>query len=148
VSGFRTNLLTGLAVLLSNAGIGSWNESGVYTSDQTGIVIGTVPQSPDRIITLTSYGASGDSPALSDSILGVQVRCRWDGEDPRPVDDLADSIYDFLHGRTHYLLSTGVAVVQSLCQSGPTSIGQDSDLRWSNVTNYYVIAHRPSTYRQ
>ena len=146
MSGFSTDLLTGLAVHLAAGGLGAtWNTSGAYTALQTGIVLGNVPQSPDRIITLTGYGV-GDSPNLSDSVLGVQVRCRWGGSDPRPVDDLADSIFNLLHGKTALTLTTGVTVVQCLRQSA-TTLGQDGNSRWSNASNYYLTVHRPSTHR-
>ena len=146
MAGFSTDLLTGLAVHLAAGSIGAaWNTSGAYTVLQTGIVLGNVPQSPDRIITLAAYGVS-DSPALSDSVLGVQVRCRWGGQDPRPVDDLADSIFNLLHGKTALALTTGVTVVQCLRQSA-TTLGQDENGRWSNASNYYITVHRPSTHR-
>jgi len=146
VSGFSTNLLTGLAVYLAAAGIGAtWNASGAYGVLDTGIVLGTLPQTPDRVICLTAYGVS-DSPSLSDSVLGVQVRCRWGGADPRPVDDLNDSIFSILHGKTAFTLSTGVVVVQALRQS-TASLGQDEGRRWSMTANYYLTVHRPSTYR-
>ena len=145
MSGFQTDLLTGLAVYLQMNSIGTWNTSGAYTSAQTGIVLGNIPQSPDRIITLTAYDVS-DSPNLSDSVIGVQVRCRWAGADPRPVDDLADLIFNLLHGANHLTLSTAVVIVQCLRQSA-TTLGQDANGRWSNVANYYMTVHRPSTNR-
>ena len=123
----------------------SWNTSGAYTALQTGIVLGNVPQSPDRIITLTSYGVS-DSPNLSDSLLGVQVRTRAEGADKRKVDDLDAAIFNLLHGKTALTLTTGVTVVQCLRQSA-TTLGQDANSRWSNASNYYLTVHRPSTYR-
>ena len=146
MSEFRTNLLTGLAVALDAEALATWRATGVYQTTETGIVLGVVPQAPDRIVTLTAYGVS-DEPALSDSVIGVQVRCRWGGQDPRPVDDLADQIYDFLHGRMAWDLSTGVNVVQCLLHSGPISLGQDENRRWSTSSNYYLTVHRPSTYR-
>ena len=146
MSGFSTLLLVGLATDLHNAGIGTWSTSGVYTVAQTGIVLGTVPQGPDRIITLTAYGVS-DSPALSDSVIGVQVRCRWGGGDPRLVQDLDDLIFSLLHGKTNWTLTGGVYVVECRRNSGPMSLGQDSNLRWSLSSNYYVTVHRPSTNR-
>jgi hypothetical protein len=145
VSGFSTDLLTGLAVYLAANSVGTWNTSGAYTVLETGIVLGNVPQTPDRIVTLTSYGVS-DSPALSDSVLGVQVRTRWGGADPRPCDDLDDLIFNLLHGKTGLVLSTGVTIVQSLRHSAST-LGQDGNSRWSNVSNYYLSVHRPSTNR-
>ena len=145
-AGFQTNLLTGLAVYLAAGSIeATWNTSGAYTALQTGIVLGNVPQSPDRIITLTSYGIS-DDPSLSDSVLGVQVRTRTEGADKRKVDDLEAAIFNLLHGKTALTLSTGVKIVQCLRQSA-TTLGQDANSRWSNVSNYYVSVHRPSTHR-
>lgn len=148
MSGFQTDLLTGLAAYLQTAGIGTWNTSGLYTATQTGIVLGTVPQTPDRIVTLTAYTVDDDA-SLSDSVVGVQVRCRWGGSDPRPVDDLADSIFALLHGNTAFTLGSGataVTVVQCLRSSG-VSLGQDANNRWSSVANYYLTVHRPSTNR-
>ena len=146
MSGFQTDLLTGLAVYLAEniAGV-TWSPNGTYGVAATGIVLGNIPQTPDRCITLTAYGVS-DSPALSDSVIGVQVRCRWDLADPRPVDDLADSIFDLLHGNTALALSTGVTIVQCLRNSA-TSLGQDANGRWSQVANYYATCHRPSANR-
>jgi hypothetical protein len=145
VSGFTTTLLTGLAADLATASIGTWNTSGVYTVTQTGIVLGTVPQGPDRIITLTAYGVS-DSPNLSDSVIGVQVRCRWGGQDPRLAEDLSDLIYNRWHGMMGVTLTGGVRVVQCIRQSA-VSLGQDSNMRWMNSSNYYLDVLRPSTNR-
>jgi hypothetical protein len=147
-TGFNTNLLTGIAVAFNAASIGTWNTTGIYTAAQTGIVLGNIPQAPDRIIALMTYAVS-DSPNLSDSVIGVQIRCRWAGADPRPVDDLADLIFNLLHGKTALALGTGataVTVVQCLRQSAAT-LGQDSNGRWSNVSNYYMDVWRPSTNR-
>lgn len=145
MAGFQTDLLEGVAQHLAGLGIATWDPAGVYTSAQTGIVLATVPASPDRIITLSGYGIA-DSPNLSDSLAGLQVRTRWDGGDPRPVDDLADRIFDELHGLTGLLLPTGVQLVLCLRTSW-TSMGQDANRRWSRSDNYSVTAHRPSPHR-
>jgi len=145
VSGSTVNLLTGLAQDLATAGIGTWKTSGVYTITQTGIILGNIPQGPDRIITLTAYSVS-DSPSLSDSTIGVQVRCRWGGQDPRPVNDLSDLIYQRWHGMTAVTLTGGVYVVQSLLNSA-VGLGQDENARWANASNYYMSVHLPSTNR-
>lgn len=147
MSGFQANLATGLAVYLAAAGIGAtWDPAAAYTDAQTGIVLGTIPTTPDRIITLSVYGVE-DDPDLSDSVLGVQVRCRWAGEDVRLVDDLADSIYMLLHGKTDWALAAGVYIVLCHRNSGPASLGQDANNRWSNTQNFYCTVHRPSTNR-
>ena len=147
MSGFQTDLLTGLASYLSLAGVGiTWSPLGAYRPLQTGVVLGNVPQTPDRIITLTAYGIS-DSPNLSTSVIGVQVRCRWEGEDKRPSDDLTDAIFNLLHGMTNTTLQTGVQIVQCLRISGPASLGQDDNRRWANSSNYAVTVSRPSANR-
>jgi hypothetical protein len=143
--GYQTDLLAGLAQRLAAAGVGTWSPTGSYTAEQTGIVIGTVPGSPDRIITLTGYGVD-DSPSLSDSVMGVQVITRTGGSDPRPTDDLADQVFDQLHGLTGVHLPSGIRLVQCLRQSH-TPLGQDGNRRWSRSDNYYLSAHRPSPHR-
>jgi hypothetical protein len=145
VSDFTTNLLTGLAVYLAAHSIGTWSPTGAYTVLQTGIILGNIPQSPDRIVALAAYPVS-DSPSLSDSVIGVQIKCRWGGADPRPVDDLADSIFSLLHGSQQIALSTGVTIVQCRRNSG-APLGMDVNERWSNVANYYVTVLRPSANR-
>lgn len=146
MSGFQTNLLVGIAVHMQTNSLGTWSTSGKYTLAQTGIVLGVIPQFPDSIITLSAYGVE-DDPALSDSVLGVQVRCRWTGQDPRLVDDLADSIFMLYHGKMGLVLTTGITIVQCRRQSGIVSLGQDANGRWSNVQNFYCSVHRPSTNR-
>ena len=146
MSGFTTDFLEGLAVYLAAGGLGAtYNTSGVYTVLQTGIKLGDLPQEPDRLIALTAYGVS-DSPTLSDSVVGAQVVCRWSGEDPRPVDDLADAIFNLVHGMRNVTLPTGVVVVQCY-RNSQSSLGQDVNHRWMNVANYYATVHRPSANR-
>jgi hypothetical protein len=146
-AGFESNLLTGLAVYLAAGSIeATWNTGGSYTALQTGLVLGNIPQAPDRIITLTVYD-SDDDPSLSDSVLRVQVRCRGEGQDKRTVDDLDAAIFNLIDAKTAWTLSTGVYVVQCQRISGPSPLGQDGNNRWSVSSNYAVTVHRPSTHR-
>ena len=142
--GFQTDLLTGLAADLHSGSCGTWRASGVYTVAETAIIFGNIPQYPDRCITLTAYGVS-DDPSLSDSVIGVQVRTRWGGLDPRLVNDLDDLIFARLHGRTNFTVN-GVVVVQCHRNSAG-SLGQDQNGRWMNSSNYYFTVLRNSTYR-
>ena len=146
-AGFETNLLTGLAVLIAAGGIeATWNTTSAYTALQTGIVLGNVPQSPDRIITLTVYDAE-DDPALSDSAVSVQVRCRAEGADKRKADNLDAAVFSLLQNKLDVVLSTGVTVGQIHRASGPASLGQDENLRWSVSSNYSLSVWRPSANR-
>lgn len=145
MSGYQTNLLTGVAVLLDAASVADWDAGGQYESGDTGIVLRTIPQSPDAIVALSTYVVS-DDPSLSDTVTGLQVLARAGGQDPRTVDDLADAIYDQLHGLHDTLLSTGIHVIECLRRSG-TPLPQDDLHRWSRSDNYYVTTHRPSPNR-
>jgi hypothetical protein len=146
-AGFESNLLTGLAVYIAAGGIeATWNTSGAYTALQTALVLGDFPQTPDRIIALTAYGVS-DDPSLSDSVIGLQVRTRAEGQDKRKVDNLDAAVFGLLQNKTAWTLSTGVYVVQCLRNSGPASLGKDVSPRWQLSSNYYVTVHRPSANR-
>jgi hypothetical protein len=145
VSGHQSNLLAGVGALLADASVGVWNPTGAYASGQTGIVVKVIPQTPDTIIAISTYPVT-DEPALSDSVVGLQVLTRAGGQDPSTVDDLADAVFDQLHGLHDHTLSTGVRVVQCLHRSGG-SLGQDDLHRWSRSDNYYVTTHRPSPNR-
>lgn len=144
--GFRTSLGIGFAVLLQEAGIGTWDTSGVYAADQTGIFLRVIPPTPDNAIQLSVYNLS-DDPSLSDSTYGMQIVTRTAGQDPRPTDDLSDDIFDALHGLQGVTLSTDVRVNEVQHRSG-VSLGQDDSKRWAYSDNFYVEAWRPSPNRQ
>lgn len=143
---FDVAFLEGFAQLLATAGVGTWPAAGSYTEAQTGIVIGLLPASPDRLIVLAGYGVD-DDPSLSDSVIGLQVTTRWGGQDPREVSRLTARVFDELHGLTETALTGGVHVLDCYRRSH-TSIGQDSNSRWRTVQNFYCTVHRPSKHRQ
>ena len=145
MSGFESDLLTGVAQLLAAANLGTWRDSGIYTAAETGIVFDVIPVSPDNIVTLTDYAVS-DDPTLSDSVIGVQVRTRLGGQDPRPVKDLDGAIFNVLHGLESVTLTGGVHVVSMVRRSG-ASLGQDANNRWMRSSNYYATVWRPSANR-
>lgn len=142
--GYNTDLLTGLAEHLDDLGIGTWSVSGAYAADVTGIVLSVIPQSPAAVIVLSAYSVSDDT-TLSDSVTGVQIRTRTAGQDPRPTDDLADSIFDALHGATG-LVFGGIRVQQMWRQSW-SPLGPDENQRHERADNYYLQTWRPSPHR-
>lgn len=143
--GFQTDLATGIAQLLAAANVATWNTTGAYTASQTGIVLRTLPQSPDRVLVLAPYPVDDDL-VHGDDVTGLQVTTRWDGGDPRPGDDLADLVFNALQALPRTTLTTGIVVTQCFRRSG-TSLGQDTNSRWRTVQNFYVTAHRPTTHR-
>lgn len=142
---FQTDLATGFAQLLAAKDVATWRANGAYVAGETGILLRTLPQGPDRVISLSAYGVD-DDPTLGDDVTGLQVVTRWGGGDPRPNDDLADLVFDELQNLPRTTLATGIVVTRCYRRSA-TSLGQDSNTRWRTSQNFYVTAHRPSQHR-
>lgn len=146
----RNRFLWGVALLIDANTPAVWRPTGAYSSSEIGIVLHAVPQKPESVVTLSAYSVS-DDPSLSDSVLGLQVRARRGGEDPTPTNDLADALFDLLHGLHDVDLPSpdadpGVRVVQMLRRS-QVSGGQDQNKRWSDIQNFYATVHYPSINR-
>lgn len=144
---FLGQLTEGFAQLLADANIGlSYTANGVYPAGQTGIYIMAVPVTPDRVVTLTPY-PSGDDPTLSNSTIGLQIRSRSAGADPRDVMSIDDAVADVLLGNFPLILPTGITVT-SLTRGSGVSMGQDDSKRWSWASSYHLGVHRPGLHRQ
>lgn len=141
---FSGDLLNGLAAFLAAAGAGTYRSDGsAYQSGETAIVFAAMPSTPDRAIVLSDYPVT-DDPSLSDSVVGVQIRCRG-GVDPHDVEAVADGVFDVLHGKFAFTLGP-VRVVQALRNSA-VPLGRDDSNRWENSNNYYLTVNRPSANR-
>lgn len=139
--GLSADLTTAVAELLAANKVGQWQPSGAYpTTSLPAIFISVMPPSPDRAIVLTAYpvtaGAQGE-----DSTVGLQVRTRWSGAHPDPVNNLDEQVYQLLHNLTGHI--GPVPVTHCLLQSG-ASLGQDEAKRWSRSANYYLSIPRPT----
>jgi hypothetical protein len=143
--GFTADLLAGVAGLLAGQGVGAWRPDGIYGDGDVGIYLGVVPQSGGRLITLTCY-PRGDDPALSDSMVGLQVRARSSGRDLREATDLADRCFDALQALAGVVLPTGVRLSYVGRLSG-APMGVDEHGRWEHADNYQLAAWRPSPHR-
>jgi hypothetical protein len=143
--GFTRDVLHGVALILSGAGVGTYRESGAYLDTETGIVIGKVPQTPAAIIALNPYPLTDDA-TLSDSVLGMQVRCRVDGQDPRDVTDLTDAVFDVLQAHPSTDLSPTARLLIAERTSG-VPLGEDSNGRPEWADSYQLQLHRPSRHR-
>lgn len=143
MSGLKTNLCIGIAELLNDRGIGTYSTSEAFDPDLSLplIRIARVPDEPSRLITLTAYPVSDDT-GVPNSVVMLQVRCRWSGRDPRPVDDLDDQVFAALQQYSG-TLSTGVRVAYINRVSG-ASLGEDERERRSLSSNYYVSAFWPT----
>jgi minor capsid protein len=142
---WTANLAHGLAEYLAAAGIGLYRPTGIYRAEEIGIVIGAIPAAPPQVVALTPYPLTDDVDQ-ADSVLGIQVRVRGAGPDPREVLDLIDAVFDVLHGATH--LDLAGALVHLAQRTASTPMGQDTNHRYEHADTYQLTAHRPSTHRQ
>ncbi|MEV4806763.1 minor capsid protein [Nonomuraea sp. NPDC049421] len=140
-------LLSGLAEHLAASGAGTWHPNGIYAAHEVAITIGGLPAAPDTAITLAVYGVGpgGDDPTDPDSHVLVQARIRA-GQDPRAVDDLADAVFDALHGLSDVVLDSGVLLLQAL-RTVVAPLGVDGSGRWERADSYAIRVHRPTAHR-
>ncbi|MFD7072314.1 minor capsid protein [Streptomyces sp. NPDC059913] len=135
---YTVDLLDGLARLLAAAGLGVYRPDGAYVAGETAITIASLPPAPERVICLSAYPVT-DSPVLTDTTTGVQVRTRA-GPDPREVDALDDQVHELLHGSGPHRF--GAVPVQLVFRVSAAPIGTDASGRWERSANYQVRAHR------
>ena len=140
MSSYENDITTAVAELLAARGAGEWRPNGVYNAGaRPAIFVQVVPDIPRDVITLSPYPVqAGIDP--NDSVLGMQVRTRTQGRDPRRTNDLDGAVYDVLHGARGLSLS-GYRITKILFQSG-ASMGQDGSERWGRSANYYITGPR------
>ncbi|MFC8495333.1 minor capsid protein [Streptomyces sp. NPDC057235] len=135
---YTVDLLDGLARLLAAGGAGVYRPDGAYMAGETAITIAALPPAPDRVVCLSAYPVT-DSPVLTDTTTGIQVRTRA-GPDPREVDALDDHVHELLHGSGPHRF--GAVPVQLVYRVSAAPIGTDASGRWERSANYYARAHR------
>ena len=140
MSSYENDITTAVAELLAARGVGEWRPNGVYNAGALpAIFVQVVPDIDRDVITLSPYPVqAGIDP--NDSVLGMQVRTRTQGRDPRRTNDLDGAVYDVLHGARGLSLS-GYRITKILFQSG-ASMGQDGSERWGRSANYYITGPR------
>ncbi|WP_424183852.1 minor capsid protein [Actinokineospora sp. G85] len=141
---WTTSLAHGLAEGLSSVGIAVYRPTGIYRDDEVGIVVGIVPAAPTSVLVLTPYPLADDVDQ-ADSVLGLQVRARAAGPDPRPALELLDAVFDELHGATH--LNLGGALVHLAQRTASVPLSRDQNGRYEHADTYQLTAHRPTRYR-
>lgn len=130
------DILEGIATLLAGAGLGlTYNPNGVYTTGQTGIFMKTMPDAPDRCVTLNLVDTD-DHPTMPLGEKMLQVRGRGARNNPLDVDEILDPIFNFLHGRTDVTLGAQTAVQILRKVSAP--MGSDDLHRWERADQYYA----------
>ncbi|WP_309029141.1 minor capsid protein [Streptomyces alfalfae] len=137
--GYTGDLLGGVAALMQSAGLAVFRPSGTYTPTELGITFGALPSTPNRAIAITAYPVEDTS--FSDAVTALQIRIRGE-RDPRPVDDLADDLFDLLHGREQEWI--GGVYVALIWRQSQAPLGPDEAGRMELAANYYARTTRPS----
>ncbi|WEH40800.1 minor capsid protein [Streptomyces sp. AM 2-1-1] len=138
---YTVDLVEGLADLLTAEALGVYRPDSPLVPTETAIVLGVMPEDPDRVLCLTAYPV--EDTDLTDAITAVQIRIRA-GPDPRAADRLADQLFGLLHERRSYRLR-GVYVALSWRES-QAWIGQDVHGRMELTANYYLRTTRPGPF--
>lgn len=142
---WTVDLLTALAERLRVQGVGVWRPSGPeYAPNETAIVFGRLPSTPDRAIALAAYGVDqfADDPVNTDGTQGVQLRIRGIPLDPRSVDGIADACFDALQGWQNP--AAGILLATRRINA---PMGVDGNQRFERADSYHLLVHRPSTLR-
>lgn len=138
-----TDLLAGLAQDLHDAGAGTYRPTGAYQPSETAIVFGAMPDSPNRVICLATYGPSDDHPEVALGVRRVQVRTRGLPGNYLDAVNLDNTCFDALHGLEHRQYGTAHANQILRLSGGP--LGQDATKRWEMSSNYQVDLDTPPT---
>jgi hypothetical protein len=137
------SLLTRIARLLADNNAGVYKTDTPYAATDTGIVMKTMPDKPDRCIVINWIPA--DSSPTMPHVFGIlQVACRGKPDNPLDSDDLADSCSQWLDGLTNLTLDNGAAVVQCWARN-TVNMGQDDSKRWTTATQYNLDLDLPPT---
>lgn len=138
----ETDLLTGLAQYLHDNGAATYRPTGGYLADETAVVFGELPTSPDRVVALTVYGAV-DEGMVPLSQLRVQVMLRGSPNNSLDVGAVAGPVFDLLQGLEH--LQCGTAHVNLAQRVSRVPLGVDESKRSLRADNYAMDVDMPAT---
>lgn len=142
-----TDLLTGVAGLLSSGNAAVYNSSGEYTDQETlpAVTMMDMPADPDRVITLYAVPLTDDVAQPMGKVL-IQLAMRGAPGTPLDVEEIGDAAKAVLHGLTNLTLGS-VKVIQ-LLRHGSVPMGEDANLRWLRTDHYYADLYYPATAAQ
>ena len=128
------DVVTGLAQLFEDEGIGSWATTGAYPSNAVGIVVGDLPLSPSNVIGITPYPVV--RPGEVARFLGVQLRFR--AADQRVLWERSEVVDALLDGRGLTVLNGRVITGFSRVSAGPVESAGPSDLP-ELVSSFHLV---------
>lgn len=141
---FTTDLLTGIAQQLHDAGIGTYRPTTPYVTGETAVVFVDMPQAPDRAIVLNTYSpVANDSPSIPVSLIAIQVRIRGNPGQPLDPIPIRDAVYNLLHGQQHR--TYGTCHANHITHYSTIPNGKDDSKRGEIVINFYADVDLPPT---
>jgi hypothetical protein len=143
-----SDILTGIAQLIAGASLATWNPSGTYTTNQTGILMKIMADGagvPDRVVVLNLVPLT-DEISNPRSRKMLQIAGRGVRNQPLDVDALMDPIFDLLHGRKGDIF--GSVTVMQMFRTSSVPMGEDALVRSERADKYYLdIADVPTALR-
>jgi len=136
-------LSRGLAQYLHNAGFVVFKESGLGAT----VVLEYLPPNPSLVTLLRTYGGSQPDAWLGYDIIFVQVLCRGENQDPRPVYTRIQQLYNALQG-LQTTLPDGTGLINCVAIQQPYSLGLDENIRHMYVFNLRCEVRNQTTLRE
>lgn len=137
------SLVTGMAVFLDANGIGVWQATGIYQPGVLGIYDTVDPHQPDSIM-LTEYPVSDAGGDLADSVRGIQIRIKTEGQNPNPTRNLGHQTFGQLHSRAGFTLDG--QYVQKCERQSSAYLGYDGEGH-TETHNFYLYLTLPTPNR-
>lgn len=136
------DLAEGIAQMLNDAGLGTYDPTNTAVLTGTAIVIGDLPDAPASAIGLSPYPVS-DNASLPEAVVGVQIMVRGTALDLRPVLIACDAILDLLQADSAFALNGHP--VANIWRQNSTPPGRDALGRYYRADSYYLSVTRPNT---
>lgn len=142
-----SDVLKGFARILDDNGLGRYIDEeadplAVFGPHDTAIILKNVPSDPDQVIVLNAYGSNDDAVFAMGSLM-VQVRVRG-----AACDDLADAIFDLMHGARYVRLVPGEPAVSHILRQSSLQIGEDGNGRQERTDNYEIFGANRTLHRR
>ena len=141
--GWTSDLARGFAELLDGEGVGVYSPDAPIPPGAVAIALTVEPTWVDRAVTLTPYTV--EDALTGATVQGLQAICRGEPGDPFGADDLADAVYQVLHGRHRF--TVGGVRVQNMWRQSYAQLGRDDNDRQRSSSNFHMNLshHTPHT---
>jgi hypothetical protein len=133
------DLLYGIAGMLNGVAVDlTWLGPGTGT----GILMKTMPDSPDRCIVLNVI-PQNDNITIAYGEVDVQLAARGARNNPLDVDDILDAAFVILHGAK--AIVCGSVTITQMNRFSSIPMGQDQLVRNERVDKYRLTLDYPTT---